>query len=31
MKKIMKAIWELCVAWGEHRQKMILKNQYRWY
>jgi hypothetical protein len=31
MKKIMKAVWDLLVAWGEYRQKMILKNQYRWY
>jgi hypothetical protein len=31
MKKIMKTLWELCIAWGEHRQKMIVKNRYYWY
>lgn len=31
MKKFTKAVWDLMVAWGEHRQKLINKGQYRWY
>lgn len=31
MKKLAKAIWDLMIAWGEHRQKMLAKNNYRWY
>jgi hypothetical protein len=31
MKKIAKIIWEALIAWGEYRQKMIARNQYRWY
>jgi len=31
MKKLAKAVWDLLVSWGEYRQKMIARNQYRWY
>lgn len=29
--KIKQAVWELLIAYGEHRSAVVKRNNYRWY